>query len=1157
MPHGIALLLCVLSPSIAAEAAVRTWTGGGASDDTSLAANWDSGAPAPGDDLAFAGTIRLTPNQVAALAVSSLGFNSGAGGFVLGGSTYTVGTGGVTNNSTATQTINNALTLSSAQTWSATAGDLRFGGAINNGGFGLTIAGSSRTTANGAIGGSGGITKIGAGALTLTAANSYTGATSISAGVVNIQNASALGSTVAGTTVSSGAALQLQGGVAVGAEALTLNGSGIASDGALRNISGNNSFAGAITFGSAATIASDAGTLTLSGTLANGGFGVNVSGSGNVVANGVISGTGGLTKNGAGTLTLSVANSYSGTTTINSGTVAVVSNSLGSGALTINAGTLEITSTFSSSRSITLGDAASTFQVDPLQTLTLTSALGGSGSLNKTGTGTLVLSAANTYGGATLITAGKLTLTASGVIPDNSAVTVSGTFDMGGAGTTPITETIGSLSGSGVVDYSVTGNNHDGALTVGNNNASTTFSGVLQEGANPLSLTKVGTGTLTLSGANTLTGTVTVNAGVLRLDNTSALGSGNLNINGGVLGLGAGNFTRAVGTGAGQVQLNIGGFAAYNVDRTVNLGGVSGTMTWASTPGFLAAGQPFILGAADADRTLTFQNPINFNGAIRTIQVNDGAAAFDATLSGVLSGTGGGFIKTGAGTLFLTGANTFSGNVTINAGTIAIISGTLGSGTLAINAGTLEVTTTFSTTRSISLGDATSTFEIDPAQTYTLTNPISGTGTLNKTGSGTLSLAGVNTYSGGTVINAGTVVANSSASLGASGAVTTINAGTLEIAGSYSSARNFVLGNSASTIMVDPSQTFTVGNVISGSGNLNKSGTGTLALTGADTYSGSTYVTAGTLSLGAGAALASTVLNVSSGATFTGNASASLPNTLAVAANGNVTFNAAARTIASLDGASTGVVTLNSTNLSVSSGSYAGVLQNGASTGSLTKTSAGTLTLTGANTYTGGTMIGQGNLVAAASSDGALGSTSSVTVNSGGTLLLGASDQINNTAGVTLAGGTFAKGNFSEGATNAAGVGALTLTATGSHIDFGTGTVGVLSFASFSPGANTLTVDNWTGTANSVGTASTDRLIFDADQSANLSSFSFTGYASGAVEFALGGGFYEVTPVTPVPEPSTYVAGFLAFAGIAVNQLRRRKSRSTCAQHNRCLEGDA
>jgi autotransporter-associated beta strand protein len=197
------------------------------------------------------------------------------------------------------------------------------------------------------------------------------------------------------------------------------------------------------------------------------------------------------------------------------------------------------------------------------------------------------------------------------------------------------------------------------------------------------------------------------------------------------------------------------------------------------------------------------------------------------------------------------------------------------------------------------------------------------------------------------------------------------------------------------------------------------------------------------------------------------------------------------------------------------------------------------LTLTGTNTFTGATVVDGGTLVAAGSTGSALASTSSITVNAGGTLLLGASNQINDSAGITLDGGTFAKGNFSEGAANGVGLGALTLTSDGSHIDFGTGTVGTLTFASFDPGVDllTLTIDNWTGTAGQAGTG--DRLIFNSDQTANLGSFSFSGYAAGAMEFNLGGGYYEIVPVSAVPEPSTYLAAALGVAAVIFQQRKR------------------
>jgi autotransporter-associated beta strand protein len=130
--------------------------------------------------------------------------------------------------------------------------------------------------------------------------------------------------------VANGATLQIQGGIAVGAEALNLTGSGLSNAGALRSLSGTNSYLGAIILSGATTIASDAGTLTLGGGI-SGAQNLTLAGAGNTtISGGIATSTGSLTKNGTGTTTLSAATTYSGATIINSGTlVAAASNALG------------------------------------------------------------------------------------------------------------------------------------------------------------------------------------------------------------------------------------------------------------------------------------------------------------------------------------------------------------------------------------------------------------------------------------------------------------------------------------------------------------------------------------------------------------------------------------------------------------------------------------------------------------------------------------------------------------------------------------------------------------------------------------------------------------------------------------------------------------
>lgn len=333
------------------------------------------------------------------------------------------------------------------------------------------------------------VIKSGAGTWTFSNANSYTGNTTINVGSLRINNNEALGGTGNGTTVASGAALELLGDITVGAEALSLIGSGIASGGALRNISGTNVYDGLLTLAGATRINSDAGLLTLSnaGTITGATFGLTVGGAGDTTINSIIgTTTGTLAKVGAGTLTLTGTNTYSGATTIgnntqNVGTVNITNSSaLGTGAVSI----------------------VSNVGSGNLAALTLNSATGITVANNFTTSG-------EGQGGNGII---------RNVTGDNE---ISGNFTLGGGGgSTRIHSDGGSLTLSGAIAPNTTGR----ALLLGGS-ATGTVSGAINNGsgANTLSgLTKQGTGTWTLTNSNTYTGATSVSAGTLAV---SAAGS--------------------------------------------------------------------------------------------------------------------------------------------------------------------------------------------------------------------------------------------------------------------------------------------------------------------------------------------------------------------------------------------------------------------------------------------------------------------------------------------------------------------------------------------------------------------------------------------------------------------------------------------------------
>jgi autotransporter-associated beta strand protein len=535
-----------------------------------------------------------------------------------------------------------------------------------------------------------------------------------------------------------------------------------------------------------------------------------------------------------------------------------------------------------------------------------------------------------------------------------------------------------------------------------------TLSGSVNSGNNVL--TKTGSGTLTLSGAtdNNSLG-VTVTSGTVVLAKTSsgspndvhAVGSPGILVNGGTAQLG--------GTGGDQI-FDSGGVTVTSGAFDTN--GLSETVGTLNLQGTGIGGAGALVNSAIGSSTITPTSGTFLTGDA-TIGVPQSGGTL--TLNGGISGSAA-LTKTGAGTLVVSGTNSFSGGLTVANGILQVLtinnagtSGSLGNNSSVTlgssgQTGTLEYTgATASSNMPLSLAiGGMGAIQVDTAATtLTLSGAISGSGALSKTGAGTLALSGTNSFSGGltvangtlqipTINNAGTSGSlgnNSSVTLGSSG-----QTGTLEYtggSGSTSSNMPLILAGTGA-IQVD-SATLTLSGAISGGGAL-MIGPGSLVLSGNNSFTGGLAVQQGILAI-------ATINNANSNGTLGNNNSVTLGSSgqtgSLVYAGGSASSNmpimlAAHGTGEILVATQATVLTLQG---NISGGSQA----------VLTKTGPGTLTLSGANTFIGngaGITLTEGTLHLLGSNT--FGTGGRMTLDTG-TLLVG-NDSALNGAGLEISG---------------------------------------------------------------------------------------------------------------------------------------------------------
>ena len=780
-----------------------------------------------------------------------------------------------------------------------------------------------------------------------TVGNSGTGELNVTGGIVtNLVCVIGLGSSGNGTVnVSSGTwATSANLGVGNGGTG-TLN-----ITGGLVSVAGflSRNTRGTINLNSGGTL--QIGTGTTSGVLLDGiGSLVN---NGTLIFNrsdastysGVISGSGAVTKQGGGTLTLSASSSYTGGTMINDGVLALGSlNAVGtSGTISFGGGTLRYSASNTTDYSSRFSTAASqAYEIDTNgQNVTLASPLASSGGgLTKSGAGTLTLSGSNTYTGNTSVAGGILALSTPAALPGESD-----------AGRWSVAANTGLTFGANGLT-----NTEADALVI-----SATTTGNLASGA-AVGFDTTGVGTYTY-------------ANVLPVSAGSGLGfaaSGN----GSLVVTGSNTYVGPTIVGSGTLSIGDGGTAGW-------IGATSGV-------------------TAGPGATLAFNRSDDYGGT------------FDRTISG----SGG--IAVSSGTLAISGSNTFSGTATLAGGQLVVSNqNALPNATLSLDGGSVAFAnasgTAFTlgglsgTTGGMALvntaGDAISLNVGRNNTLSTVAASISGSGSLTKAGSGILTLAGSNSYTGGTTISSGTLSLGNTNALGSSGTISFVG-GTLQYSMSNETdySDRFSAAANQSYLIDTNGRSVTFGSSLSSSGGtLTKLGSGTLALSGSNTYTGGTTIQAGVLSVTAGGAVSHSgtriIIGLSSGdvgvLNLTGGSVTSLTGTLGSGSGSLGTATVTSGTWANggsliIGGSGNGALVVDGGSLTTASGTI----------GRFTRSS-------GTATVTSGTWIMSGNLVVGSSGTGRLvmsgglvtvggtlskagGSLGVISLNAGGTLQIG------------------------------------------------------------------------------------------------------------------------------------------------------------------------